>query len=149
MATCRSQGLCQKEGGASKDAAQIQTVGFLYTVLRLRRPSQPSPTSAVPSKVSEAGSETGCINPSKLKVAAPAELTVMSKLTADGVVEMFPPAAPERAKGLVLEARCPAPKSVGQINSAVQTNRGSSITEFAREVGQPLRRPRRREQACL
>src|SRR5271165_1866666 len=53
--------VCQKEGGAFRRRLKSRSVGFLYTVWlrRRRRPSQPSPMRALPSKVSEAGSGTG------------------------------------------------------------------------------------------
>ena len=48
----------QKDGGARRRRLNSRSIGFLYTALRRRRPSQPSPTSAEPSSVSEAGSGT-------------------------------------------------------------------------------------------
>ena len=70
----------------------------------------------MPSKVSEAGSGTGCNDPSKLKVPPPAELTVMTKVNAYGVVEMSAPAVPERPIKLEAEdsvlSGVPVPKMV-------------------------------------
>jgi hypothetical protein len=49
---------CQKEGGAPKGAATDLRCRIFYRDLRRRWPSQPKPTSALPSKVSDAGSGT-------------------------------------------------------------------------------------------
>src|ERR1700730_13126435 len=66
----------QKKGGAQRrrPKAPLQLVGslgYFYATLR-GRPHQPSPTSAEPNKMSDAGSGTGAILESVLHLAPPA-----------------------------------------------------------------------------
>jgi hypothetical protein len=56
----------------------------------------------VPSKVSEAGSGTGCNIPSKLNCPYPPEVTVTISVNEYGVMEMFAPSVSERENGVLL-----------------------------------------------
>ena len=70
----------------------------------------------MPSKVSEAGSGTGCNIPSKLNWPYPPAVTVMTSVNEYGVMEMFAPSVSERANGVLLAGRelsgVPSPKRV-------------------------------------
>jgi hypothetical protein len=54
LSTCSAH----KESGAQGAAFSFKSIEFLYAALRRRRLSQPSPTSAEPMMVNEAGSGT-------------------------------------------------------------------------------------------
>ena len=119
-------------------------VGIFYDAVRRRRPSQPSPTSAEPSKVSDAGSGTfgGAVFASPLETPAVTELgkgALNSELKVVDVLRVtsFGPDSPAAEKIKVTPV--PSPSSVSEVRAkGVPGTPGSASVPSEPPIGHPV-----------